>query len=219
MLNLALVGEQQSRVRDLSGFRKSHRVPDEDSERARAFVQRIATDDIGRDLDHWFADFRRQLGLKRAQLEVSEPDHGSGTITTPSFQYQVSVGFCENDPSTLLWRRCVSNFTTAEPMLADDFSATFGTTFDTIEFVPPDPIDVESFIDWIEEQPDSQLDPDYDRTTSWCRLLAPQNMASTMLIQTHLVSLKSLTPCPPRTLVKSFLAFRDLLPVIAWTGW
>jgi len=218
MLNLALVGEQQSRVRDLSGFRKSHRVPDEVSTRANDFVRRIATDDIGEDLDQWFAGFRRELGLKRAQMEVSDPYDGSGTITTPTFQYQVSVGLCEDDPSSLTWRRRVSEFAAAEAVLGDSFSAIFGTIFDTLEFAPVEPIDVEEFIDWIEDKTDSQLEPDYDRTATWCRLIDPQQMASTMLIEAHLVSLKSLSPCPPETLVRSFMTFRELLPAIVWAS-
>lgn len=216
MLNLALVGEQQGRIRDLAGFRKSHRVPDEDSERTRAFVRRIAADDIGEDLDQRFADFRRQLNLKRIHMDVSEPHDGSGTITTPDFQYQISVTLCDEEPSELIWRRQVTNFTKAEAVLSDDFASTFGTVFDTVEFVPPEPVDVESFIDWIEDQPDGGLTPDYDRTATWCRLTAPAKMSATMLVQHHLVSLKSLTPCSPETLMRSFLAFQQLLPAIEW---
>ena len=80
MLNLALVGEQESRVRDLAGFQKSHRIPEEDSQRSRAFVCRIAAADIDRDLDQRFADIRRELGLKRVQLEVLEPKSGCARI-------------------------------------------------------------------------------------------------------------------------------------------
>ena len=216
MLNLALVGEQQSRVRDLSGFRKSHRVPGEVSARANDFVRRIAADDIGEDLDQWFAGLRRELGLKRAQMEVSDPYQGSGTIITPTFQYQVSVGLSNDDPSLLTWRRQVSEFAPLEAVLRDGFSSTFGTIFDTLEFAPVAPINVEEFIDWIEDRADSQLESDYDRTATWCRLIAPQQMASTMLIEAQMVSLKSLSPCPPETLVRSFMAFRELLPPITW---
>ena len=218
MLNFALVGEQQSRVCDLSGFRRSHRVPDEVSARANDFVRRIASDDIGEDLDQWFAGLRRELRLKRAQMKVSDPYRGSGTIITPTFKYQVSVGLSEDDPSLVTWQRRVSEFAALEAVLRDGFSSTFGTIFDTLEFAPVEPIDVEEFIDWIEGKADSQLEPDYDRTATWCCLIAPQQMASTMLIEAQLVSLKSLSPCPPGTLVKSFMAFRELLPAITWAS-
>ena len=218
MLNLALVGEQRSRVRDLSGFRKSHRVPDEVSARANDFVRRIAADDLGEDLDQWFAGLRSELGLKRAQMEVSNPHHGMGTIITPTFQYQVSVGLCNDDPSLLTWRRQVSEFPALEAVLRDGFSSTFGTIFDTLEFTPLEPINVEEFIDWIEGSADSQLKPDYDRTATWCRLIAPQQMVSSMLVEAQMVSLKSLSPCPPETLVRSFMAFRELLPGITWAS-
>ena len=218
MLNLALVGEQRSRVRDLAGFRKLHRVPDEKSERSQAFVWRIAADDIGQDLDRRFADFRGELGLKRIQMKVSEPEGGRGTITTPSFQYQISVDLNCDDPSELVWRRCVSGFTAPEPVLSDSFSATFGTTFDTLEFIPAELIEVDAVIDCIEGQPHSPLESDYDRTATWCRLSVPEQMSSTLLIETGLVSLKSLTPCPPKVLLRSFVTYRELLPAIEWAG-
>lgn len=218
MVNLALVSEQRGRIRDLAGFRRSHRLPDEFSERAQAFVRRIAAEDIGDDLDQRFSDFRRQLGLKRVDMEVSEPHDGSGTITTPQFQYQVSVALCEDDLNSVVWRRRVCDFAAPDPVLSSDFAAAFGTVFDTVEFTPVDPIDVESFIDWIEDQSDSHLEPDYDRTGTWCRLLAAQQQTASMLVEHHQVSLQSLSPCSPERLLRSFLAFQKLLPAIAWAG-
>lgn len=217
MINLALVGEQRSRIRDLSGFRTSHRVPKEHSERTRAFVRRIAADDIGRDLDQRFSDLRRQMQLKRTQLDVSEPKEGRGEITTPEFQYRVTVELCEQDPTTLVWRRSVSDFHTTVSVLSEQFAAAFGTVFDTVVFTPPDPVDVEAFIDWMEEHPDNQLKPEYDRTGTWCRLTASQPQAAEMLVEHRQISLRSLTSCSPDALLSSFLAFRDLLPGIAWT--
>ncbi len=218
MFNIALVAQQRSRIRELIGFRKNHRVPDEHSERSRSFVRRIAADDIGKDLDQRFDDLRRQLQLKRVDMQVADPHDGTGSITTPHFRYQVSVVQSHDDPSAAVWRRQLSGFSAVDSVLSDELAAAFGTLFDTVEFTPADPIDVEAFIDWIEQQPDSRLEPDYDRTGTWCRLLAPQQQSSAMLVEHHQVSLQSLTPCSPATLVNSFLAFQKLLPSVAWTG-
>ncbi|MCH2200600.1 MAG: hypothetical protein MK102_01410 [Fuerstiella sp.] len=216
MLNLVLVGENESPVCDLTGFRKSHRVPDDTTDRSRTFVRRIAVDDVGRDLDQRFADLRRELGLKRAQMQVSDPADGCGSIKTPEFTYQVSADLSSKDPTAVVWRRSVFGFTAPESVLAENFSATFGTTFDTVEFAPRLPVDVETFIDWIEDQANCPLQADYDRTVSWCCLTAPQQKDSIMLIRPHVVSLQSLSPCAPKTLLTSFLAFHDLLPAIEW---
>lgn len=218
MLNLALVGEQQSRVRDLSGFQKSHRVPSEVSQQTRNFVRRIAEADVGSDLDQRFADIRRELGLKRIQLEVSGPDGGCGTIVTPAFRYQVSVELSDDDPAAVVWKRRAFGFASSAPVLADSFSAAFGTTFDTVEFAPSQPVDVPAFIDWIEDRTDQPLRPDYDRMATWCRLSTPEQMAATMMVQSHAISLKSLQPVSPAALLQSFFSFRDMLPVpgIPW---
>jgi len=87
-----------------------------------------------------------------------------------------------------------------------------------VEFAPAEPVDVERFIDWVEDQANRQLEPDYDRMATWCRLTAPQHMASTMLVQSHVISLKAAAPCRPGTLLMSFFAFRELLPAIPWPG-
>ncbi|MCH2210489.1 MAG: hypothetical protein MK110_04255 [Fuerstiella sp.] len=218
MLNLVLVGENESPVRNLAGFRKSHRVPDDTSERSRAFVRRIAGDDVGRDLDQRFTDLRHKLGLKRVQIQVSDPADGCGSIRTPEFSYQVCADLSCSNSSAVVWRRSVYGFTAPDAVLSESFSATFGTTFDTVEFSPRQPVDVETIIDWIEDRTTCRLQADYDRTGSWCRLTAPQQMESMMTIRAHVVSLQSLNPCNPQTLLTSFLAFHDLLPVIEWSG-
>ena len=215
MLNLVLVQKQRSRIRDLSGFLKTHRIPTDDSDRARVFVGRIATDEINGDLDERFAVFRRELGLKRTQMQVSDADGGVGFIRTPNFTYQLSIGLDADDSSQAVWRRQVADFRDPAPLLADDFSRVFGTMFDTVEFVPPEPIEIEEFIDQMEDSPSDDLRLDYDRSATWCRV-SNTTLNAEMTIEQDCIAMQSLQPGSPAALLKSFFAVRDSLPGIEW---
>jgi len=214
-LNLALVGEETIRVRDLTGFRKSHRVPDEITDRAQSFIRRIATPELEADLDKRFADFRRCLGLKRVEMDVDEPLDGVASIATPSFAYRVSVRLADDDPSTAVCERCVDRFSDPQPLMSPDFSAAFGNTFNSVRMLPPEPLEVERFIDWIECQDDAQLTADYDRTATWCRLLFSDSPAASMLVRSDSVSLTALEAVSPAVLLKSFVELRERLPEVA----
>ena len=80
LANVTLVKEQRSRVRDLKGYRKSHKVPTEVNGHAISFVTRIATDDISQDLEARFADFRKLMKFKRIEIQVRDAEGGVGIM-------------------------------------------------------------------------------------------------------------------------------------------
>ena len=55
-------------------------------------------------------------------------------------------------------------------MLTDDFASVFGDLFDTVEFSPPSPVDLESLIDRIEEIDDERVSLSYDRNVTHCEI-------------------------------------------------
>jgi len=216
MLNLALVGEQRGRVRDLADFRKTHRIPDDNSERAQAFIRRIATADLESDLDVRFSELRQHLGFKRVDMDVAEPADGAASIQTPLFCYRVSIRLCDEDVNSTVCERRVDGFADPEPLLSDQFAAAFGSMFDSVAITPVEPVDVENFIDWIEEQSDDQLEADYDRTATWCRVTFADQHAASMLIQSDAIALTSTDRVPPASLLRSFMELRDQLPAVMW---
>jgi hypothetical protein len=216
MLNLALVGEQRGRVRDLLDFRKSHRIPEDHSERAQAFIRRIATSDLEADLDLRFAELRQHLGFKRIDMDVAEPVDGAASIQTPLFCYRVSIRLCDEDVNTTVCERRVDGFADPKPLLSDQFAAAFGSTFDSVAIAPAEPVDVESFIDWVEEQSDSQLVAEYDRTATWCRVLFAEQQSASMLIESDAIALTSMDPASPASLLRSFMELREQLPAMMW---
>ena len=207
--NVALVSEQRQRVRDLSGFRKAHSVPFANSERTQSFVGRIASDEIDEDLDTRFREFRKNFRFKRSDLVVSEPANGEAAITTPWFEYRITVTHDPLAPSEVTWRRQVTQFHDPVPLLSPEFATVFGMVFDTVEFEPPEPIHIEAFIDSIENRNDS-LNLEYDRQSTWCELTTAL-IPGRLVVETDRVAFVTNEPQLPARLLNAFFEFRTQL--------
>lgn len=209
--NVALVSEQRSLVKGLSGFRKkNHTVPDEFNDRTQTFIAKISAEELGADLDARFAEFRKHLGFKRADLNVSDPDGGIGAISTPWFDYRITVQHDSDDPTEVIWRRQVTEFRETSALLSSEFATVFGKLFNTVEFEPLEPIDMEAFIDNIEDREDSDLSIEFDRTTTWCYVTTPR-IPGTLSVETDCVALTTLQPELPARLLEAFFSFREHL--------
>lgn len=208
LINVTLVKEQRSRVRDLAGFKKSHQVPTEVTEHTNSFVSRIAADDLAQDLESRFAEFRKLLKFKRVDLQASDPEGGVGLITTPWFDYQVIATIAPDDPSEVLWRRQVAEFRSPKDLFSSAFSSVFGNLFDTVELIPPAPIDLADFIDRIEEMSLETVTLDYDRNTNWCHVNLKGIMGQVRLTA-DCVSLVVSQPQSPTKLLEAFFEVRS----------
>lgn len=208
--NIVLLCERQMSVRDLEGFRKSHQVPNEESEHTQAFVRRISNGDIGADLDIRFAEFRRHFKFKRVDLKVQDPSDGFGAIVTPLFDYRVSAAMSSGDPSSVAIRSHVTNFCGPDVLLSPAFSAVFGSLFNSIEVTPTHPIHIETLIDTIEDREDSIVSVQYDRSVAWCRLSVTGETGE-LLVETDRMQLLLGQAAVPKKLLDTFLRFREVL--------
>ncbi len=209
--NVALVRELRHRVRDLSGFqKKNHKVPTDINDRTQSFVGRCAYQEISDDLDARFSEFRKHLKFKRVDLKVSEPDNGCGLISTPYFDYRVTVTQSEDDATETVWRQQVSDFRGPEALLSSEFATVFGSLFDTVEFEPPEPIDMERFIDHMESQQDGEIEIEFDRTATWCELTT-NSIPGQLTVTSERISLTTNQPDLPARLLEAFFEFRSCL--------
>ena len=200
---IILVRQQSGRIRDLKGFRKGHQVPTEVSDHTQAFISRIAELDLRQDLDERFDEFRRLLKFRRVEISVTDPLSGTGLISTPWFDYQVSVLHDPGDAAAVLWRRQLSEFRQIDKLDSAEVKSVFGTTFDTVEFSPPAAIDVAAMIDQIEDEADARISLDYDRQTTWCTVTI-QGIAGQMHFTSDRISLFINQAQPPAKLLDAF---------------
>ena len=153
MKRVVFRAESPSKIKDLSGYRKTHGLPERANEWARKYVNRTAAADIKTDLDNTFDMVREQFGYKRKDLDVSAERDGIGFIRTPDFEYTVSLSLNEDDTSEVIWRREIGRISGPEFVRSPGFQAVFGTMFDRLVFEFTLPVDVADFVDRIEESP------------------------------------------------------------------
>lgn len=209
-MTVALVGERIDRVRDLAGFRISHRIPDAVNDFTEAFVAGIAAAQIDADLETVYGKLRDQFRFKRADVTVSPPADGRGSIATPYFDYAVIVSLNSSDPSQVIWRRQISEIREPGRVLSDPFAAVFGSMFNTVEIAPPQPIDLGALIDRVENLESGQITLAYDKDATWCRVCV-SGIDGEMEITARTLSLVQRNPRSPGHLLQSFLDFQTAL--------
>src|SRR5262245_52572571 len=108
-----LVGETRRRVKDLPGFRKTHRVPDRVDSATTRFLHDLAGPELRADLDAVFAALRAAFGYTRRQVKAAH-EEGLAALRTPDFDYAVSASLAPDDATTLILRREATRLRTAE---------------------------------------------------------------------------------------------------------
>ena len=198
-------------VQRLPGFSKSkHRVPEDVTDRAQVFVGSLAADRIRDDLDSVFQLLRTAFRFKRTQLKTQETADGAGSIETPYFRYTSCVYQNPANAAEVIWQRDVSQVTSPEQILSEEFAEVFGEAFDTVEFLPPSEINLEALIDKIEELDDPRVRLEYDRQITKCEVYI-DGIAAKLQVTSDAFRIVHPEPTHPRTLVASFTAFQDSL--------
>lgn len=210
VIRMAMVSEKVSDVRQLSGFKSSHRVPRAYTSSTRSFVASIANDDLQRELNSMLASLREAFGFKRMDLQSNFTDDGHATIITPYFSYTVDVALNEEDVSEVIWRQEVNDIKEPDQILSDEFEEVFLKTFDTIEFTLPNSVDIPTLIDRIEQLDDEQISVDYDAEVSWCSI-AIQGENAKIHLTPSTMEIVQIQPQPPKVLIESFFQIQRAL--------
>ena len=171
---------------------------------------RIAEQDLVDDLDRQFAEMRRHFKFKRSQMEVQDPGDGMAAIVTPQFEYRASIQIDEDDPSQYIRKQEVSRLSTPEVLLSEQFATAYGEMFNAIEVIPPMLINLEDFIDSVEDMEKHTLNIDFDRNATWCRL-SILRVPGELTVQANRISLQLSQTFPPTKLIDAFFQFREEL--------
>jgi hypothetical protein len=170
LLQFALTGKKFEKVKSLTGYRKSVRIPEQVTSSYETMVAQMAVEQISEDLDEVRAALRTGFNFKRKELAVSDTGDGTGTIVTPFFNYSISVSVDPENPGEVIWMRQVDEITDVDQIFSDAFADAFGQMFDTVELSPPAPIEIEALIDRIEELEIDRIELDYDHQATWCQI-------------------------------------------------
>jgi hypothetical protein len=204
----ALRSENTTRVKSLTGYRKFHRLPDHVAPAGHKFVAELAAEELKADVDAYYAAVREHLGYKRRDVEASV-DRGSGFVRTPDFEYSVSVAMAADDPATAVWRREVAGIRTPEVVLGAGFGRVFGELFDTLVFEFVEPLDLEAWIDRVEDDMPEGVKLRCASDCSSCEV-SVAGFAGVIRLRRDRVEVQGGRAPTSKGLVEAFLHFQDL---------
>lgn len=196
-------------VKRLSGFQKTHRVPDRVNDTTEAFVARIAVDDVDEDVNTIHQALRSAFGFTRKELDT-QTSAGRGSIITPYFDYEVTVSLNPGDPSEVIWERQVVNIREPDKIVSDAFEEVFSGIFDTLEFTSGKVISVENVIDQIEALKDDAISVEYDASMAWCTVTL-QGIDARIRMTSSAVSIIRRSGKSPKLLIDSFFEVQKRL--------
>lgn len=174
-----LLVETSVSIKSLAGFKKKgHHIPDRHNESARSFIRELADNDLKSEIERLRGALKAQFRFTRLQLSA-DLHPGAATITTPFFNYNVSLNQDPADPGCVLWRRSLEAITQPEKVLSPEFEAVFPDLFDTVELSLASPVDLEGLVDCLEALPGGGIAVDYpaDGPITECTLAIPGHNA------------------------------------------
>lgn len=208
VMNASLLRRRAGQIRNLSGFKKSHKVPDDVTDRAIAFVASISGAEVQEDLEEKFASLKKAFKFKRKELSIANEDDGTGTIVTPYFNYSISISLDPEDSSGVVWEWAVDAIKEPDKIFSDEFSDVFGREFDTVEFSMP--IDVEEFIDQVEELDADDIEIAYDMDATSCSLTV-EGVDGKIEVTSETLAMVNSSPTTPRLMLESFFQIQRKL--------
>jgi uncharacterized caspase-like protein len=210
VLHVSLLREQIESIRSLAGFKKTDKVPTLANSYAKSLVADLGAGQIEADVNEVREALRKHFAFKRKDLDSAAPGDGTGSILTPYFVYSVTVTLNPANPAEIIWRRQITDIKEPEQVLSPAFENVFPKTFSTVEFTPPQPIDLPAFIDQLEEADDDRVKLNYDPATTWCRLSMP-GLLGQVEVTPERFALLQLNPTSPKALLEVFFKIQAML--------
>lgn len=200
-------GESRGRVRNLAGFQKSFKLPEAATPSAQKWTYRLAIDNLRAAVEETYNALREHLGFKRKDLESTVGADGLGFIRTPSFDFTISVSLDPADPTSVIWRREVSQVSDPDILRADGFRRVFAKALDTLQFEFERPIDVEELVDRIEDDPPPGVKVRVASDASACDVTV-QGFAGRIHVERASLRVEGPPGLSPDSLVEQFFAFQ-----------
>lgn len=168
-----IVGSVQGRVRKLSGYQKSHHIPDGHHAAAQAFVRKVGQQNVKDALDQLYADIRSLFEYKRKEFAYTCED-GFGVIKTPDFDLQIRIDQCTEDAKTYALTTEIVALHTETIAQDERFHACFTHHCEQLVVEVPGSINLDDKIDAIEAIPEIADCLDYEPDGSSFELKLPK---------------------------------------------
>lgn len=167
-----IFGSVSGRVRKLSGYQKSHHLPDGHHAAAQAFIRKIGHGEVKTALDRLHADIRSLFGYKRKEFHYTCED-GFGCIKTPDFDLQIRIDQCQENAQNYLLTTEITALHNPEISDNPNFHSCFTHHCETLIVELPQAMDLNEKIDAIEAIPELADCLDYQPDGSSFELKLP----------------------------------------------
>jgi hypothetical protein len=189
-------------IKSLSGFKKGHFVPRDRSLSSRNFVESASTEDVTRRLEEVFEKIREHMKYKRKELTIE-----SGRIITPDFEYALYYELDAEDLAKVV-RTSMLNNVRPGILGSQEFNAVFADEFDEVVFELLEPVNVEKFIDTIEDAELDAVEIDYPPDYAKCVV---EFEDVTITVSKHEIAVSDGSSKSPKELMKLFLEIQPKL--------
>jgi hypothetical protein len=204
-------GETRQKIKNLKGYSKSFRMPENANDNSAKWVARIATDDIQEQVEETYNALREHLGFKRKDLDSGIGPEGQGFIRTPAFDYSITLTIDPNELSDILWKHEISSVSQSHVFRQEGFQKVFTGRLGTLRFDFEKPIDLLDIVDRIEENPPPGTKIRVDPQGHSCELTLKGFVGRILLEPKHL-RIEGTATSSPDSLIEQFFQFQSKFP-------
>lgn len=202
---VSLISERIGRTKDLSGYRKPTL-----GQTGSPSLANLGSEQIAKAGEELFAAIRPALGYKRKDIAFSQ-DGSSAVLACRDFDVVIEIAPHPDDPDAFFLRKTIANFKIPDLFSRPEFNEIFGSAFQRLELRSKNPVQVEDWIDRIEdrdleEEWQLRYPPDY----SSCTIRLPRSEFEIKITPETLVMTRLL----PGTPQEFWEGLQKLAPVI-----
>ena len=166
--NILLSNQSVQPLKDMKGFKKSHRIPLNRRDGLR-FLSNLCAREIEADIDQKFLALKNGFRFKRREV-IANTGELCGIIETPYFRYRLRLDFHPDDFGKVVWLRVIDEIAELAQITNPVFLEVFGRQFHSLELASSQPFPLEEIVDRIEDLESDSISVSYDKDLTWCEI-------------------------------------------------
>lgn len=169
----SLVGEVNSRVKNLSRFSKGRKEPDSHGSANARWVEEMGNAEVSAQATEIHEGIRASLGYKRKEVSFNV-DGAGASILTPDFDVNISLIQHPDDPAMYRMTTEICNFRRPEVVTQFAFVDIFSKYCDRVIIDLAEPLNLEDKIDELEDVDALRKNLEYDAECTHFTLRLPE---------------------------------------------
>jgi len=204
LIKISIISEDGGLVKSLPGFKKGHTVPTYINSTTDGFIKGIGKSIIEDEISSLAQQIRKSLRYKLKEVEAN-CEYGLGAINTPDFTYAMEITQSKESPNEYVLIKKLTNFSSSEMVLKPEFNQIFSKHFDRLEFSLSKRINIEKFINAVEDMEDNEsIELEYDPLDLSQCTISVKEAEYEILLTTNTMSIAAINKTSPLKLITAF---------------